>query len=118
MGSGNESEILMLMLDKSTYRNIPINSHPVVKKILTHVEKFTKCSVEFKFLATVLRYCLAMAAGALIYCHVPGRWDLQQKPPRSMPTCWTTENLILLELLELPEFPEFWIMVWEGGTQQ
>ncbi len=26
--------------------------------------KFTKCSVEFKFLATVLTYCLAVAAGA------------------------------------------------------
>ena len=50
MGSGNESEILMLRLP---YRN-------------DAEIKFTKCSVEFKFLATVLRYCLAMAAGALI----------------------------------------------------
>ncbi len=28
--------------------------------------KFTKCSIEFQFLAAVLKICLAMAAGALI----------------------------------------------------
>ena len=30
--------------------------------------KFTKCLVEFSFLATLLRICLIMAAGAQIKC--------------------------------------------------
>ncbi len=51
---------------------------------VTRCLKFTKCSVEFNFLATVLRFRLAMAAGAHtglhIYLILPG--SLMQLPPK------------------------------------
>ncbi len=40
-------------------QRIPLHSSTIPKTF-----KFTKCAVEFQFLATVLRICLAMAAGA------------------------------------------------------
>ena len=96
MGSGNESEILMLtssllsffriltpyMLKHPNYfycRDVPIDKSafyfsaatwlqnwPWADPIEIALRAFTKCPVEFKFLATVLRICLALAAGALI----------------------------------------------------
>ncbi len=83
MGSRNESEIFNVMLDKSTYLIMSLDF------IVTSPGAFTKCSVEFEFLATVQRICLAMAAGALMYIRnsqdaLSERAFLNRRWPRSL----------------------------------
>ena len=80
MASGNESEIFTVMLDKSTYCIYPKDSIYAYFRIRgRHVclyiayqsvyflleQGVCQRQVAFLFLATVLRICLTMVAGAL-----------------------------------------------------